>query len=92
MTPEQDYRIMLFSGYTTSAYSDTYKIFTGPSEELNEYLRVCYSQSDFQSDVILYSKQRYILLSTCAYVYDDARRVLHGVLVPVNSAGGVPIE
>ena len=38
LTPEQDYKIVLFSGYTTSASSDTYAIFDGPCQELDAYL------------------------------------------------------
>lgn len=90
LTPEQDYKIVLFSGYTTSATSDTYTIFEGPSQELDAYLAKCREQSDFSMEVELDSEGRYVLLSTCAYVFDNARYVLHGMLVPVDSAGGVP--
>lgn len=89
LTPDQDYRIDLFSGYTTSAYSQTYTIFTGPGKELDDYLVKCAEQSNFQADVELDGQARYVLLSTCAYVFDDARNVLHGRLVPVDSAGGL---
>ena len=27
-------------------------------------------------------------MSTCAYIFEDARSVLHGKLVPVMTAGG----
>ena len=91
LTPEQDFKVLLFSGYTTSAASDTYTIFTGPAEEIDDYLRKSVSQSDFQANVVLYREARYVLLSTCAYVFDNARYVLHGVLVPVDSAGGAPL-
>ena len=91
LTPEQDFKVLLFSGYTTSATSDTYTIFTGPAEEIDDYLRKSVSQSDFQANVVLYREARYVLLSTCAYVFDNARYVLHGVLVPVDSAGGAPL-
>lgn len=92
LTPERDYRIDLFSGYTTSAYSETYTIFMGPGEELDDYLAKCLELSDFQADVELDGEARYVVLSTCAYVFDNARNVLHGRLVPVDSAGGMPLE
>lgn len=90
LTPEQDYKIVLFSGYTTSATSDTYTIFEGPGGELDDYLARCSEQSDFRAEVEPDGEGRYVLLSTCAYVFDNARYVLHGMLVPVDSAGGVP--
>ena len=92
LTPERDYRIDLFSGYTTSAYSETYTICMGPGEELDDYLAKCAELSDFQADVELDGEARYVVLSTCAYVFDNARNVLHGRLVPVDSAGGMPLE
>ncbi len=95
LTPEQDYKIVLFSEYTTSAYSDTYLMYPGPCPEMNEYLKTAAKKSNFksdaQSDEQLDGNARYVLLSTCAYVFDNARDVLHGKLVPVKSAGGVPL-
>ncbi len=90
LTPEQDYKIILFGGYTTSASSDTYTIFEGPGAELDAYLEKCRGQSDFLAETETDGEAHYVLLSTCAYVFDNARYVLHGILVPVDSAGGVP--
>lgn len=85
LTPEQDYKIVLFSSYGTSAYSDTYTIFTGPCEELNEYLENSVRQSDFKADVEMDPEGRYVLLTTCAYMFENARYVIHGMLIPVGS-------
>ena len=90
LTPEQDYRIDIFAGYTTSGYSDTYTIFTGPCGELDGYLEKCIGQSDFSTGIEVDGRGKYVVLSTCAYVFTDARYVLHGVLVPVETAGGMP--
>lgn len=93
LTPEQDYKILVFAGYTTSAASDTYTIFTGPCSELEEYLEQCVEKSDFRASVEISGEElrdgldgsrRYVVLSTCAYSFEDARYVLHGVLVPVE--------
>lgn len=92
LTPERDYRIELFSGYTTSAYSDTYLLFPEPGDAFDAYLQRAAALSDFRSEVTLDKDGRYVLLSTCAYVFDNARFVLHGKLSPVDSAGGVPVE
>ena len=83
LTPEQNYRILLFSGYTTSSDSDAYTIFSGPCEELNAYLENAAAKSDFQAQMELDEDGRYILFSTCAYVFDNARSILHGKLIPV---------
>lgn len=91
LTPKQDYRIRIFSAYTTSGYSDTYTIYMGPGEDLKEYLQKCLSLSDFQADLDaeeLDGKGKYVVLSTCAYDFEDARFVVHGVLEEVDSAGG----
>ena len=91
LTPEQDYKIELFSGYMTSARADTYTMIQEPGEEMDAYLEKALSQSAFQTDVKLDRESRYVLLSTCAYVFDNARAVLHGKLVPAGSAGGTPL-
>ncbi|MBD5455472.1 MAG: class B sortase [Lachnospiraceae bacterium] len=82
LTPKQNYKIVLFSGYVTSAYSDTYTIFTGPCDEFNDYLKGCVEQSEFKTDIELDEDGYYVVLSTCAYVFDNARYVLHGILIP----------
>ena len=35
---------------------------------------------------------KYVLLSTCAYVFENARSVIHGKLEPASSASGVPLK
>ncbi len=86
LTPEQDYCVELFSGYVTAATSDTYTIFTGPGEELMNYLRDAAGRSDFKTEVFPESGDRCVVLSTCVYVFEQSRYVLHGVLRPVPSA------
>lgn len=84
-TPEQTYRIMPFSAYQTNAYSETYSIFSGPCEPLNEYLRMSAAQSVVQTGAVPDNTGRHVLLSTCASAFGggDGRSVLHGVLEPV---------
>ncbi len=90
LTPEQDYRVELFAGYLTTTDSDTYSVFSEGGERLEAYLNWAKRWSAFQSDVETPPDGHYIVLSTCAYSSDDARTALHGKLVPVDSAGGVP--
>jgi len=77
-------RVRLFSGYTTSAASGTYTVFRGPGEDFSEYLSGCRARSDFSSGVSLPDDGRYVVLSTCAYDFDGARYVLHGLLEPLQ--------
>ena len=57
-------------------------------DELAEYLERSLEQSDFAAGTEPEAGGRYVTLSTCAYAFTDARYVLHGRLVPVDSAGG----
>ena len=93
LTPERDYRVELFSAYTISAYDETYSIFRGFSAEkdgpeLEEYLKKMKKRSAVECEVELDPQGMYLLLSTCAYSFEDARSVVHGKMVPVDSAGG----
>lgn len=85
LTPEADYKVTLFSGYTTSAYSDTYTIFRGPGSDLSAYIESCAAQSDFSASSEPSGDGRYLVLSTCAYDFDEARYVLHGRLEKVGT-------
>lgn len=86
LTPEQNYKIVLFSSYTTSSDSDTYTIFSEPGEDLDTYISECLAKSDFTADVSLENVEKFVVLSTCAYDFDNARYVVHGALVPVETA------
>lgn len=86
LTPEQNYKIVLFSSYTTSSDSDTYTIFSAPGEDLDTYIREHLAKSDFTADVSLEGVEKFVVLSTCAYDFDNARYVVHGALVPVETA------
>ena len=92
LTPEQDYKVQLFSAYDTSAYSDTYDIPPYSGGDVLTYLWHVESYSPYHIGVDLDPNAHYILMSTCAYIFEDARSVLHGKLLPVMSAGGVPLE
>lgn len=92
LTPEQDYRVDLFAGYVTYADSQTYSIFHQPGPELGAYLNWARSWSAIASAVETGEDGHYIVMSTCAYDTEESRSVLHGKLVPVDSAGGIPIR
>lgn len=89
LTPDQDYKVELYSAYDTSAYSEAYEIPLGWTDP-SQYLWTAKSNSRWVTDTELDPTAHYIMMSTCAYIFEDARSVLHGKLVPVMSAGGVP--
>jgi len=84
LTPKRNYRIILFSGYTTTATSDAYTIYQAPCREFGDYLQAVYANSDFHADVEWDCNERFVMLSTCEYAFEGARYVLHGMLVPCD--------
>lgn len=83
MTPERDYKVVLFSGYVTKVGSEAYdKEFS--DADWQEWLDQAVSQSSFRADATPGSDSRVVTFSTCAYVYQDARFVLHGVLTELD--------
>ncbi len=84
LTPEQDYKILLFSGYTTDNYSDAYTVFDEAGADYAAFLSSRVAQSDFKASVTPASTQRIVTLSTCTYSFKNARYVIHGVLEPIE--------
>ncbi len=87
LTPEQDYKVELYSAYNTSAYSNTYEIPLAGTDPSN-YIWMAENSSDWHINPDLDPAAHYIIMSTCAYMFEDARSVLHGKLMPVMTAGG----
>lgn len=83
-TPEQNYIVELFSAYATAAGSDSYYAIQTPCKEMDDYLERVSGKSMFECDVELPGDEKYIMLSTCAYMFENARNVLHGKLVPIE--------
>ena len=75
-TPEKNYIIELFTGFTVSADSDIYNLSTIDEKERKNLIE----NSDFKADVELNENDKIITLSTCAYEYEDARYMVMGVL------------
>ena len=90
LTPNGDYRIDIVAGYFTSSRSKTYKIIYDTGEQVSNYLDSIKGESAFVSDVPFDQNGHYVLLSTCSHAFENARYVLHGLLVELDSAGGEP--
>lgn len=79
-TPEKNYIIELFTGYTISVESDIYDLSVIDSSKLEELI----SKSDFESNDKVTEEDKIITLSTCAYEYDGARYIIMGVLKEIE--------
>ncbi len=92
LTPERDYRVDLFSAYVTEADSAAYQIVREPGFILDTYLAKALGESVIQTPVTLDRTAHYVVLTTCTNTSEYTRNVVHGMLVPLDSAGGVPLE
>ena len=90
LTPTQDYQVVLVSGHHVSAYSDMYRILPEHDEAFAQFLASARESSDFVpvEGADADPNANYGMLSTCAYIFDDARYVLHGKLVPLPRTMG----
>lgn len=79
LTPQQDYKIELIAGYTIAASSELYEA-AGTLEAQGALIQEAREKSTFVSDVEVGPEDRVVVLSTCAYVFEDARYVLIGVM------------
>lgn len=66
-TPEKNYRLEVFSMYSTDKYSDSYQFEIGNDEEYALYLQKIKDRSTYQNDVKVTTEDRIITLSTCSY-------------------------
>ena len=83
-TPTQNYKIEIFSAYTTDAESDTYKMFFESEADFARNLDDWRVQSLVSTNVDVSVDDRVITLSTCTYEFYNARFVIQGKLTPVN--------
>ena len=93
LTPTQDYQVVLVSAHHVSARSSLYQIRHEHDDDFRRFLTEATADSDFEPvpGATVNPDRNYVMLSTCSYLFDDARYVIHGKLVPVNSAGGVSL-
>ncbi len=79
MTPEKNYKVHLFAGYTVKADADVWNYgFT--DEELTRWINNATSKSFFDATVTPTLDDRFLTLSTCTYEYNNARFVVHGIM------------
>ena len=79
MTPSQNYKLHLFSGYVTDTASSAWKL-DFSSGEFDQWLQEISSKSNFIPLAMPDSSDRIVTLATCDYDFEGARYILHGFL------------
>ena len=79
LTPDKEYKVELVAGVTENSTSMVYKL---PLKDEDKKKIICemLEKSTFEAEYTFSSNDKFVMLSTCSYVYDDARYVLVGVL------------
>ena len=79
-TPKRDYDLHVFAAMEVPVDSPLYKIDFQDDEEKQEYLNQIDAESVLDTDVEPTTEDHIVMLSTCAYDYENARDLVFGVL------------
>lgn len=82
ITPEGKYHLDIWAFLNQPADSRIYTNNISDPEEKAEYLKMLEELSEFTTDVEVGPEDTIVLLSTCAYEYQDARYIVVGKMVP----------
>ena len=84
-TPDQDYNVEIIGAATIPADSPMYEFDEFTDEEKIHYIDWIKEHNEIkkQEDVPVGVDDRLIMMSTCDYVFEDARLVVWGKLVPI---------
>ncbi|MCD8123672.1 MAG: class B sortase [Lachnospiraceae bacterium] len=82
-TPETVYQIQIFASAILDG-SDGFPLNFATQEEKQEWIDSLREVSDIHSEVEVTAEDRLVTLYTCAYTFEDARRLVFGKLVPVT--------
>ena len=84
-TEKQNYRCEIFSMYSTTATSDSYRLQYADDADFMSYVDMVKKRSDFKRAITIQNRDRIVSLSTCSYERDgqpsELRYLLHAVLV-----------
>lgn len=75
--------IQLFAGYTTSDRDHCYDIAISDEEDMRQFISEAMKKTDFRSGTEVLTTDRLVTLSTCAYVFEDARYIALGRLLTI---------
>jgi sortase B len=83
VTEDGPYLITVFSAYNVSEVSDAWKIDFANDEEYAAWLKKVKAASQVPTDLTPTVDDRVVTLTTCSFVFDNARMVVHGVIEPL---------
>lgn len=85
LTPSQNYRLDLVYGFVATEKDPIYSLFETPLQ-MQDYLRSIEDKSTFDSlkKYDLSTVNRVIVLSTCAYEFNNARYIVIAVPIPID--------
>jgi sortase B len=83
ITPERDYVIKPFTGYTTDVWSPSWQLEFDNDAQKESWIAGRRARSDFASNTTALTSHRFVTLTTCSMTIRDARYVLTGILMPV---------
>lgn len=86
ITPEERYCVKIFAAATLRSDSILYKWDFKDKEEKRNYIKKIRKDSYIKTDIEVTTKDKIIMLSTCAYDYDNARFVVFGKLTKGSEA------
>ena len=81
VTPEDRFIVELFSGYVASVDEEAWRLEFSSTKEWGQWLEETKERSIFQSEVQPALQDKVLTLSTCSYEFENARFVVHGILV-----------
>ena len=84
LTPDGNYLVEIFAAYATAVTADSWRHTFDDEVDFANWIDEAKNRSDFTSDVEILPSDRVITLSTCSYVFDNARYVVVGRLVPIR--------
>lgn len=77
------YKIELFAGYSAAVEDDFHRFNFTDESDFSSWLSYVQSRSDFKAQCQVNSDDKIVTLVTCAYVFEDARYVLHGRVLKI---------
>ena len=83
MTEKEIFLLEFFAGYTTTPDDSCYDIAISDEEDMAAFVKTARRKSDFNSATQVLNTDRLVTLSTCAYVFENARYILIGKVVEV---------